>query len=267
MQIVERGHGAPLVLVPGIQGRWEWIEGVVNALAGYYRVLTFSLGDEPSAQWANLRDGVDGFADQIDSVLDSRGIRKAFICGISFGGLVALRYAARTPERVQALVLVSTPGPGWHMKERHTFYSQFPLILAPVFAIEAGRRMFREIRALYPTRLERLRFAARYTGTAVTAPGSASRMARRARAIDAHDRAADAGRIECPTLVLHGEPALDHVVDAGGTREYATRIRGAQVATLERTGHLGFATRPDEFARIVHQFLARTTLGSHDSAA
>ena len=32
--MTDRGAGPPLVLVPGIQGRWEWMAPAVDALAG-----------------------------------------------------------------------------------------------------------------------------------------------------------------------------------------------------------------------------------------
>jgi hypothetical protein len=41
MQIVDRGHGVPIVLVPGIQGRWEYLGRTVDALAQAFRVITF----------------------------------------------------------------------------------------------------------------------------------------------------------------------------------------------------------------------------------
>jgi pimeloyl-ACP methyl ester carboxylesterase len=92
-------------------------------------------------------------------------------------------------------------------------------------------------------------------------------MASRARIIASYDRLGDAGIITCPTLVLHGEPALDHVVDVGTTCNYLQCIHGARDATLTHTGHLGFATRPLEFARLIHEFLSEITEGRHGSAA
>lgn len=260
MQIIERGHGEPLVLVPGIQGRWEWHRPAIDALAENYRVITFSLGDEPAARCPVLRTGFDGFADQVEAALDDRGIARAAICGISFGGLVALRYAARAPQRVTSLVLVSAPGPQWHLKDRHDRYAQWPALFAPFFAIEAFGRLITEIAATFPARRERLAFLAAHLGTVVTAPGSARRMAARARSIAAYDRLTDCGKIVCPTLVMHGEPALDHVVNAGGTGEYGAAITGATAVMLAKTGHLGFATRPAEFARLVSEFLVSQRL-------
>jgi hypothetical protein len=41
LKIVDQGAGAPLVIVPGIQGRWEWMKPAVDARAGRCRVVTF----------------------------------------------------------------------------------------------------------------------------------------------------------------------------------------------------------------------------------
>ena len=267
MQVIERGRGDPLVIVPGIQGRWEWIQGVVDLLAQTHRVLTFSLGDEPAANWGALRPGLDGYADQIDAALASRGITRAVVCGISFGGLVALRFAARAPERVSSLVLVSVPGPDWHLSEQHELYTRRPWLFAPLFALGALQRLHREIQVVFPGAADRLRFVAGFLATAMLAPGSAARMARRARLIGAYDRLSDCAAVRCQTLIIHGDPDLDHVVDVGGTRQYSRLIAGAREAVLERTGHLGFATRPHEFARIVRQFLSGEWLSHHGSAA
>lgn len=268
MQIIERGRGRPVIVVPGIQGRWEWHQAAIDALARRYRVITFSLGDEPSARYAGgLRPGIDGFADQVERAADSLGLERFAVCGISFGGLVALRYAARTPGRVTALAMVSAPGPQWHLKARHQSYAQRPLLFGPVFAVEALRRVVVEVAATFDSRREQLRFLASHGAVLLKAPASARRMAVRAAAIQGHDRLADCTVIACPTLIMHGEPALDHVVNAGGTGEYVAAIAGASRITLERTGHLGLATRPGDFADALDRFLTGIRQGSHDSAA
>jgi hypothetical protein len=55
---------------------------------------------------------------------------------------------------------------------------------------------------------------------------------------------------------MTGEPSLDHVVSAEGTSEYLQLIRHAYAVRLEQTGHLGYITRPREFAATVREFLA-----------
>ncbi|MES1255962.1 MAG: hypothetical protein ABUS56_10165, partial [Acidobacteriota bacterium] len=66
MQLVDEGSGPALVLVPGIQGRWEYLRPAIAALAPGFRVLTFSLADEPSAGGAGGR--TRGFADYVEQV-------------------------------------------------------------------------------------------------------------------------------------------------------------------------------------------------------
>ena len=46
MRIIERGSGTPIVVVPGVQGRWEYFAPAIDALARSFRVVTFSLCGE-----------------------------------------------------------------------------------------------------------------------------------------------------------------------------------------------------------------------------
>jgi pimeloyl-ACP methyl ester carboxylesterase len=80
-------------------------------------------------------------------------------------------------------------------------------------------------------------------------------MAERARSISTLDLADDCARIAAPTLVVTGEPGLDHVVPREGASAYIQTISGARGAVIERTGHLGVITRPDAFASLVRAFV------------
>ena len=94
-----QGNGPALILLPGIQGRWEYARPTVDALAVYFRVMTFSLG----ARSRSGRDIFQSAVDRLASVLDIHHIDRAILCGISYGGLVATRFAAMHPERTAAL--------------------------------------------------------------------------------------------------------------------------------------------------------------------
>ena len=270
-EIVERGAGPPLVLIPGVQGRWEYSSATVDALARFYRVITFSLCDERvdavAGAGAADRGPMDVFADQVESALDRLGIDCAAIVGVSFGGLVALRVAATRPSRVSALVLVSAPGPQWHLRPRHDAYAKLPWIFGPVFLVESPWRLRREVVAAIPDRGSRAAFAVRQLGTLLRAPISVQRLAARARRIGTYDRVADCRRVSTPTLIVQGDPALDHVTGEGGTADYAALIDGARLVTLERTGHLGSVTRADDCAQVIAAFLDTTAKGAHHSAA
>jgi pimeloyl-ACP methyl ester carboxylesterase len=255
------GHGVPLVLVPGIQGRWEYMRPAIDALAGSFRVMTFPLCGEPaSGRRFDPAKGLDNFVDQLDAVLDECDLESAVICGVSFGGLIALHYAACRPARSSVLVLASAPGPGFRLRKRHQFYARAPLVFGPVFLAEMPRRVGQELAVALPLRRDRLRFGWGQVRAFLRAPVSASRMAERSKMLGAQVLRDDCARVSAPTLVVTGEPTLDYVVPVGGTSEYLRLIPGARAEVIDRTGHLGYITRPQAFAAIVGNFVAANSI-------
>lgn len=257
MNVVDLGHGEPVVVVPGIQGRWEWMRPGVQALAGRCRVLTFSLGDEPTARYDGSAEGFDRYVDQIARALDGAGLQRAAICGVSFGGLIAAAFAARHPERVSSLVLVSALPPSWKLNERATFYLRSPRLLAPVFCV-SSLRLYREIAAAKPGFWNGVAGSIAHAANVITHPFNAVRMARRALMTPGLDWSG-LGAVRVPTLVVTGEPSLDRVVPPAMTLDYMRLWPHAHHVTLPHTGHLGLITRPAAFADIVSSFLDQNT--------
>ncbi len=243
-----------LVLIPGIQGRWEYLQPAIDALSVDFDVITFPLCGERGCEIADAAASIDDYAGLVARELDRRKIERAVIAGVSFGGVVALRFAATHPSRVLALVLASVPGPGWRLRPRHEFYARYPRIFGVAFLAETPFRLRPEIRAALSGGGWR-RHVAWQLRTVVTAPMSLSRLAARARLMAGLDPAGDCARITAPTLIVTGEPGLDRVVQVEATRKYLELIPHAKAVVLERTGHQGSITRPHEFARIVRDFV------------
>jgi pimeloyl-ACP methyl ester carboxylesterase len=255
--VIDVGTGTPVVLIPGIQGRWEWMGPTVEALASRCRVLTFSLWGEPgSGHGRDQPAGFDSFVAQIDSVLDGAGLPGAALCGVSFGGLIAMHYAAVRPERVTALVLASTPSPRWRPDARVRQYLRAPRLLAPLFVLRSPFRLGPEILAALHGWGPRMRFTVRHVTRVVLAPFSPVLMTTRVRLLESIDLTRECSRVRAPALIVTGEPHLDRVVPVQSTWEYLTLLRDARRLTLERTGHIGSITQPDRFAAAVSAFAA-----------
>ncbi len=245
----------PIVIIPGIQGRWEWMRPAIDALArrsplGDGGVSTFSLNDEdgtgdPFEQWMT----------KITQLIDRAGGAPAVLIGVSFGGLVAVRFAARHPERVAALVLVSTPSPQMRLGPIDQDLVQHPIAKLPLFAIRGVRRLAPEIFAAKPTWRERLAFTAAYSWRILTHPASPRQMARWVLAWQATDIATECARITAPTHLITGEPRLDRVVPVQSTLHYLTLIPGSTFSRLAQTGHIGLVSRPHDFSTLVSEFL------------
>ena len=236
----------PVVVIPGLQGRWEWMGPALRALAWRHRTISYSL--------ANPRR-FDDLVDQLDEVLDKADVESAAICGVSFGGLVAVRYAAVRPNRTQALVVVSTPPPSWRPNDRQARYLARPWLSTPAFVATAPARLWPEIEAAIESPLARARFAVSHAARVFSAPAVPSAMAARIGLMKEVDWCADCARVSSRTLVITGEEHLDRVVPVGATREYTRLIAGARHEMIVRTGHIGFVTRPRRFAETVSDFV------------
>ena len=244
-----------MVVIPGIQGRWEWMTPGVDALARRCRVITYSLCDEPSCGGSfDEETGFDCYVEQVREALDQAGVERATICGLSYGGLIACAFAARYPERTRGLVLISALPPSWTPDARVRFYLRAPRLLMPMFML-ASLRMYREIAAAHPGAWAGAREAVRHAWNVLTHMFSPSRMARRVHLL-ARARLGNLAAPRVPTLVITGDHALDRVVPVTATREYLQWLPDARTVVVERTGHLGFITRPDIFADVVAPFAA-----------
>ncbi|KAF1070352.1 alpha/beta hydrolase [Variovorax sp.] len=171
-------------------------------------------------------------------VLDALGIAQAHVVGASMGGMIAQRMAATAPSRVQSLVSIMSssgarglPGP---RREVAAMLLRRPLGRGEDELIAHSIRLLRLIQSpAYPQTdealAERLRFAMR---RAYHPAG----MFRQMLAIGADtERPELLGRIQCPTLVLHGEP--DALVPIACGQDTARRIPGAQFVPIPGMGH------------------------------
>lgn len=253
--MIDVGSGTPVVLIPGLQGRWEWMRPAVEAMAKRNRVLSFSLCDERSSPFPCVPErGFENFIDQTLAAMDRAGIEKATIAGVSYGGLIASEFAARHPDRVTALVLVSALHRAFEPNNQQRQYLKSPWLMSPMFVAGAQGRMRPEMRVTFPGVGARLRFMVQNGVRCALAPTSPAKMARRITWASTHRFASPRG-ITAPALIMTGERGLDRVVPVDITERYMEELQSAQHVVLEHTGHLGLVTRPDLFAETIGRFL------------
>ena len=259
--IFERGSGQAIVLVPGIQGRWEWMAPTMDALAAHGRAITYSLCDEPSSgfAWAQER-GFENYVAQLEDVLATTGADRPVLVGVSYGGLVAAEFAARHPDRVAGLVIASAPPPNWTPDRRVRRYLSAPRLLGPAFWLGAPMRAYPELKAAIPDLRTRLRFALAQGLRVVAAPPSSGRMARRLEWLQQAHFGVE-HPVDVPALVVTGDPELERVVPPQQTAEYLAWLPQARAVTMHGTGHAGTITQSREFATLVGEFAAGLAQG------
>jgi len=252
----DHGNGPPLIVIPGVQGRWEWMQPALVALQKRCRTIAYSLsGDLGSDQPLDPALGFDNYLRQLDAVFEATGLQRAALCGVSYGGFIALRYAATRPERVSAIIFTSCPAPGWTPSARQTRYVSRPWLFAPAFVLLAPFRVWPEIARALPDWRSRLNFVVRHGLRVLRAPMIPSRVAERVRLEQSLDFHPDCARLAAPALIVTGEESLDPVVPVHVTRKYQSLLPGARYELMTDTGHIGMLTRPERFAQIVGGFV------------
>jgi pimeloyl-ACP methyl ester carboxylesterase len=254
--MMDEGTGPPVIVIPGIQGRWEWMVPALRELRRTCRAISYSLcGDTGSGLERDPALGFENYLRQLDLVYERTGVSRAALCGVSYGGFIAFRYAATRPERVSALVLVSAPAPDWQPSPRQQRFLASPRLRAPLFMVSAPARLWAEVRSAIPSWGARVYFAITYGARVLSAPLVPSSAAARIADQQAVDFSGDGGRVRAPTLVVTGEDSLDLVVPPSVSRWYLSLIPGARYKKLDGTGHIGMITQPARFAHIVSDFV------------
>jgi pimeloyl-ACP methyl ester carboxylesterase len=256
----DQGSGPPIVVVQPLQGRWQWMRRFLNALSAQCRVITYTLcSDLGSDVCPDTPQGFERYVRQLENVIDCARVERFALCGISFGGTVAVRYAARYPGRITHLVIQSSPGPGWRANPEQNRYVSNPVLTLPRFLLSAFGRLRVELKAGLPRPWDRFVFIVRAALTALHYPPMPHLMANRVRLMEALNLAEDAARVSAPTLVVTGEPGIERVVPVESTKQYLAYIPHSRYEMIPNAGHTVSLIHPECLARITSEFVN----GSH----
>jgi 3-oxoadipate enol-lactonase len=218
---------------------------VLPYLKDRFRIIRYDqrghgLSDAPPAPYA-----INDLVDDLDGLLEILDIDKAFVCGLSVGGMIAQGLAAAYPGRVRALVLCDTAmqiGPASIWNERIAVIQKdgISALTGPIME-RWFSPAFREGRVAefngYINMLERTP-AEGYIGACC--------------AIRDADLREDAAAIRRPTLVLCGDQ--DQATPSDLARELAEAIDGARFSLIEGAAHISCVEQPESFARLLIDF-------------
>jgi len=110
------GTGKPLIMLHGGFGTFDIFAAISPALALDHQVIGVDLYGHGRTALTDRPIRFEYMADDIAGLIQHLGLEKADMLGFSLGGAVALQTTIRHPERVNKLVLISTPfkRAGWH---------------------------------------------------------------------------------------------------------------------------------------------------------
>jgi proline iminopeptidase len=269
------GHGAPIVVVHGGPDfDHEYLLPEMDLLAESFHLVYYdqrgrgrSFSGEQPADITMVTEVED-----LDRVRESFGFESIALLGHSWGGLLAMEYAVRHPDRVSHLILMNTAPASRadaialreelaRRKSPAQNARMIELRSDPGFQagdVEAEAEYYRihySTTLRNPDHLEavvrRLRVAFTDAGI-VAARAIEDRLYEETWSRDEYDLIPALQRLDIPTLIIYGDNdfcpmvAVSHIAEA---------IPGSRFVVLPDCGHFAYLEQPDQTFAIIRAFL------------
>jgi 3-oxoadipate enol-lactonase len=234
-----------LALSNSLGAALEMWEPQMPAFTREFRVLRYDHRGHGGSPAPPGPYSVELLAGDLLELLDRAGVERAYLCGLSLGGAVAMWLAACVPQRVERVVLACTTtrfGTPDQWRERAAVVRREGV--GAVVEAALARWFTPGLRERQPELVQE--FRTHYLAV------SAEAYARYCEALADWDFADSAGEIAAPTLVICGED--DPVVPPADARATASAIPGAGLAVIPDAAHLANIDQPGPFgeAAIAH---------------
>ncbi len=238
------GDATPIVFLHGVGSDKSVWQPQLDHFGAQRRAIALSYpgyGESDFVPYATRND----YADAVLAVMDTLGIARAHICGLSLGGVVAIALHAAASDRCASLILADTFAVH---PDGQAFYDR-----AEAASRTIGMRALAEARAgallgkaagadLHRTVIE--------TMSAI----DPTAYVLGARAVWLADQRERATAIDVPTLVLVGDQ--DNITPPALSIELTALIPGSRMQLIEAAGHLANLEQPLTFNAAIDEFLS-----------
>ena len=269
------GRGTPIVaLHGGPDFDHQYLVPDLDRLADTFRLITYAQRGR-GASSGDVRAEDVGLASEIadlDALRTRLGLDSVALLGHSWGGLLAMEYAIRHPDRVSRLVLMNC-GPASRAdyarlreartraaagdSERMAAIAATPRYQSGELAADAEYyRIHFGATVRDPDRLERLLNSLRANFTPATillARQIEDRLMDETWSLAGYDLFPALRTLRVPALVIHGQHDL---IPEEGARHIADAIPGARFVLVPDCGHFSFMEAPEAVSAAIGELLA-----------
>ncbi|MEO3861014.1 alpha/beta hydrolase [Acrocarpospora sp. B8E8] len=216
----------------------HWFEGLTRGR----RLIRYDERGYGLSDWT-MGFTLEEWIEDLDAVADAAGLDRFPLLGVSQGGPLAVAYAARRPERVSRLVLNAAYARGRIARARDAAELDeadldLKLTLAGWHAQDNSYQRFFGSQFLAGSPPQRWDEFTSFQKRSVSSANGAWFLEEQSR-LDVSDLA---GRVSCPTLIVHSRD--DPRVPVSQATELAQLIADSQLVLLEGRNHLLTADEP-----------------------
>ena len=252
-----KGEGDDLLQIGGAGFAHMNFGAVTDRMAQHFRVIEVDQRGNGFSDRPDEKYTIEGWADDMAAILDEIGVERAFVHGTSTGGMIAIKLAAKYPEKVRALILGATAA-----KLDFVGRSQFLVRKALARAYGTGSpELAHDLATLALSRNaldERGEEAVGLVQEMLEKMTSVEGWCAGCDAMTEADLTGDLPKIGVPTLVMAGEHDNNTPIDAGpkgaGMRYIAEAIPKAELYVIPGCGHTNLVEEPELSAQVVIDF-------------
>lgn len=247
------GPGAPVVFAHGLLWSSRMFAPQIEALRGEYRCIAFDFRGQGQSEVTSAGYDMDTLSDDAAALLEALQIAPAHFVGLSMGGFVGMRLAARRPELVRSLALLETAADPEPLLNR----PRFALLTLAARVLGFGALAGQAMRALCgrtflsdPARAgQREALVAQLVANDPVGTLRAMKGVFERQGIEG-----ELGRIRAPTVVITGDE--DVSIPPARARRTVARIPGARFVAIPRAGHTSTLEEPEAVTAALRAFLA-----------
>ena len=248
------GEGKPILILNGIMMSTKSWDPFMSSLIDHFRVIRLDMFDQgESAKLEGETYTQDLQVDLIKGLLMHLSIDQIDLVGISYGGEVALSFAAKYRRNVRRMVLFNSApntnawlkeiGRGWieagKTRNGLAYYqTTIPVIYSPHY---------------YERRIDWMENRKKTLVPIFSDPGFLDAMERLTLSAESYDVRGDLDNITAPTLLISAEE--DHLTPEPNQHYLAERMKNAEWVKIPKTGHASMYERPLLFTTFIVGFL------------
>lgn len=251
---LEGGEGETVLLVHGFGAdKYSWGPMLFDLRDSYRLVVPDLPGFGESTWLASASYEADIQAKRLRRFVETLGLKRFHLAGISMGGYIAGYYASLYPESVKSLTLMDAAGVKSRIpSEALKHYRE----KGKNVLLYKKRQGFEELLSLlfydppwmpgsfkdYMVRKQRRRYDAYHKILQDIMKGGAAFL---------EDRL---GRIEAETLIIWG--LNDQIIHVSSVDKFESGIQSTQTVVLNKCGHVPYMERPEKTIQVYRNFLA-----------
>ncbi len=248
------GEGFPIVMIHGFSANLDWWpQSLINELSKTFKVILFDNRGAGRTNKPDMEYSIRLFADDTAGLMDALNIKKAFIIGLSMGGMIAQELTLNYPEKVEKLILCGTSCGG--SKSTPPSAETLKTLMRDRDAITQEEAIREWIPILFSKDfiMNNPEYIENFVQRCLIAPIPPYNYRLQSNACFQFNAGRKLKEIKTSTLVLHGKK--DIMLPPENAETISKFIHDAKLHIFDEIGHLIFSEKPEEVLTLVMDFL------------